>query len=279
MVSRRRVKLLFSSNDSFSLLVGLQLLIALPSENSPFSDYLGRTFPESSAYGSTCGSRLVEVCHPRNMQFRLRVLIVDDEPLVRSLLAEVLKSLGYETQSAGSSSEARKIHQSFDADVAIIDVDLGAGPNGFDLATALRSVSPTIAIIFLTNLLEPKLAGRSGKDLPQGHAYLIKSRLGEAGMLDDAIKQVSRGRGADFRDDLTSINPLADLSRAQLDAVRLLAQGKSNEEIAKERQTTVRAVRMILARAFQSMGLDEDAGPERRVQAAIKYLKTIGPSS
>lgn len=213
------------------------------------------------------------------MQFKLRVLIVDDEPLVRSLLAEVLKSLGYETQSASGSAEARKIHQSFDADVAIIDVDLGAGPNGFDLATALRSVSPAIAIIFLTNLLEPKLAGRSGKDLPQGHAYLIKSRLGEAGMLDDAIKQVSRGRGANFRDDLTAVNPLADLSRAQLDAVRLLAQGKSNEDIAKERKTTVRAVRMILARAFQSMGLDDEAGPERRVQAAIKYLKTIGPNS
>lgn len=213
------------------------------------------------------------------MQFKLRVLIVDDEPLVRSLLAEVLKTLGYETKSAEGSAEARKIHQSFDADVAIIDVDLGAGPNGFDLASALRAVSPAIAIIFLTNLLEPKLAGRSGKDLPQGHAYLIKSRLGEAGMLDDAIKQVSRGRGADFRDDLTAINPLADLSRAQLDAVRLLAQGKSNEAIARERKTTVRAVRMILSRAFQSMGIDEDAGPERRVQAAIKYLKTMGPSS
>ena len=213
------------------------------------------------------------------MQFKLRVLIVDDEPLIRSLLAEVLRTLGYETLAASSSAEARKLLQGFDADVAIIDVDLGAGPNGFDLATTLRALNPAIAIIFLTNLLEPKLAGRSGKDLPQGHAYLIKSRLGEAGMLDAAIKQVSRGRGAEFRDDLTAINPLADLSRAQLDAVRLLAQGKSNEEIARERKTTVRAVRMILARAFQSTGLDEDPGPERRVQAAIKYLNTVRPSS
>lgn len=213
------------------------------------------------------------------MEFRLRVLVVDDEPLVRSLLAEVLRSLGYETQTAGSSSEARRVFQNFDADVVIIDVDLGAGPNGFDLATALRAINSAIAIIFLTNLLEPKLAGRTGKDLPEGHAYLVKSRIGETSILDEAIKQVSRGHGIKFRDDLKSINPLADLSRSQLDAVRLLAQGKSNQEIARERSTTVRAVRMLLARAFQAMGLDEDAGPERRVQAAIKYLQVSGRSN
>jgi DNA-binding response OmpR family regulator len=68
------------------------------------------------------------------MEFKLRVLIVDDEPLVRSLLTEVIKSLGYEAKAAESAAEARKICQSFDADVAIIDVDLGPGPNGFDLA-------------------------------------------------------------------------------------------------------------------------------------------------
>jgi CheY-like chemotaxis protein len=68
------------------------------------------------------------------MEFKLQVLIVDDEPLVRSLLTEVIKSLGYEAKAAESAAEARKICQSFDADVAIIDVDLGPGPNGFDLA-------------------------------------------------------------------------------------------------------------------------------------------------
>lgn len=201
---------------------------------------------------------------------------MDDEPLVRSLLTEVVKSLGYEAKSAESTSEARKICQSFDADVAIIDVDLGAGPNGFDLAANLRALNSAIAIIFLTNLVEPKLVGRSGKDLPTGYAYLVKSRMGDTANLHKVIKEVSRGRGSDYRDDQQAQNPLSELSRSQLDVVRLLAQGKSNEEIAEIRGTTVRAVRMILVRAFQALGIDEDAGPEKRVQAAIKYLKTAG---
>jgi DNA-binding NarL/FixJ family response regulator len=210
------------------------------------------------------------------MEFKLRVLIVDDEPLVRSLLTEVVKSLGYETKAAESAADARKICQSFDADVAIIDVDLGPGPNGFDLAANLRAINSAIAVIFLTNLVEPKLAGRSGKDLPTGYAYLVKSRMGDTATLNEVIKQVSRGRGSDYRDDYTAENPLAELSRSQLDVVRLLAQGKSNEEIAEIRGTTVRAVRMILVRAFHALGIDEEAGPEKRVQAAIKYLKTAG---
>lgn len=216
------------------------------------------------------------MCHSLVVDFKLRVLIVDDDPLVCSLLAEVIRSLGYETKSALSAAEARKICQSFDADVAIIDVDLGAGPNGFDLANNLKITNSAIAIIFLTNLVEPKLAGRSSKDLPAGYAYLLKSRMSDTSLLNQAIKEVSRGQGAEFRDDLKAINPLGDLSRSQMDVIRLVAQGKSNEEIASERGTTVRAVRMILVRAFQSMGLDENLGPERRVLAAIKYLKTIG---
>lgn len=210
------------------------------------------------------------------MEFRLRVLVVDDEPLVRSLLTEVVKTLGYEVRSAESAAEARKICQSFDADVAIIDVDLGPGPNGFDLATSLRAINSAIAVVFLTNLVEPKLVGRTGKDLPAGYAYLVKSRMGDTATLNEVIKQVSAGRGGEYRDNLQTINPLGDLSRSQLDVVRLLAQGKSNEEIAELRGTTVRAVRMILVRAFQALGISEDAGPEKRVQAAIKYLQTAG---
>ncbi|MFM2023158.1 MAG: hypothetical protein RIR89_550 [Actinomycetota bacterium] len=204
------------------------------------------------------------------------MLVVDDEPLVRSLLTEVVKTLGYEVRAAESAADARKICQTFDADVAIIDVDLGPGPNGFDLAATLRALNSAIAIIFLTNLVEPKLAGRSGKDLPSGYAYLVKSRISDTATLNEVIRQVSRGKGGDYRDDLQADNPLSELSRSQLDVIRLLAQGKSNEEIAEIRGTTVRAVRMILVRAFQALGIEEDAGPEKRVQAAIKYLKTTG---
>lgn len=210
------------------------------------------------------------------MTFGLKILAVDDEPLVLTLLSETLKAQGYEVTTATDASSAKRACANFDPDLAILDVDLGSGPDGFDLATSLRHSSPTLAIIFLTNVAEPRLAGKSVKNLPAGYGYLLKSKLGDSKLLNAAIVGVARGAGKEFRENIDSGHALGKLSRSQLQVVQLLAMGKSNEEIAQIRNTTIRAVRLILVRAFKVMGISEQGGPERRVQAAIQYLKATG---
>lgn len=210
------------------------------------------------------------------MTFGLKILAVDDEPLVLTLLSETLKAHGYEVTTASDAASAKRACTNFDPDLAILDVDLGSGPDGFDLATSLRHSSPTLAIIFLTNVAEPRLAGKSLKNLPAGYGYLLKSKLGDSKLLNAAIIGVARGAGKEFRENVESGHALGKLSRSQLQVVQLLAMGKSNEEIAQIRNTTIRAVRLILVRAFKVMGISEQGGPERRVQAAIQYLKATG---
>lgn len=210
------------------------------------------------------------------MNYGLRILAVDDESLVLTLLAETLKSQGYEVETAVDAASAKKACATFDPDLAILDVDLGSGPDGFDLATSLKHSNPALAIIFLTNVAEPRLAGKSAKSLPAGYGYLLKNRLGNSQALSAAIQAVARGSGKNFRDHLDNESAISKLSRSQLQVIQLLAQGKSNEEIALIRNTTVRAVRLILVRAFKVMGIPEQGGPERRVQAAVEYLKVTG---
>lgn len=210
------------------------------------------------------------------MTFGLKILAVDDEPLVLTLLSETLKAQGYEVTTATDAASAKRACTNFDPDLAILDVDLGSGPDGFDLATSLRHSSPTLAIIFLTNVAEPRLAGKSVKNLPAGYGYLLKPKLGDSKLLKAAIVGVARGAGKEFRENIDSGHALGKLSRSQLQVVQLLAMGKSNEEIAQIRNTTIRAVRLILVRAFKVMGISEQGGPERRVQAAIQYLKATG---
>jgi DNA-binding NarL/FixJ family response regulator len=201
------------------------------------------------------------------MDIGLKILAVDDEPLVLTLLSETLKGQGHEVVTAIDAASAKKASSGFDPDIAILDVDL---------ATSLRHASPALAILFLTNVAEPRLAGKSVKSLPAGYGYLLKSKLGDSRLLSAAIIGVARGAGKQFRDNVDSDNALHKLSRSQLQVVQLLAMGKSNEEIAQIRNTTVRAVRLILVRAFKVMGIHEQGGPERRVQAAIQYLKATG---
>jgi DNA-binding NarL/FixJ family response regulator len=210
------------------------------------------------------------------VDFQLRILAVDDDPLILALLEQVFVSLGYEVKVADSAAGARKIARDFDPDVAVLDVDLGAGPDGFDLATALKTASPGLAIVFLTNVAEPKLVGKSTRALPAGAGYLLKSQIRDAHALASAIEQVSKGAGKAHRDDLRVGHSMKALSHSQLQVIKLLAAGKSNEEIAQIRGTTVRAVRFILVRAFRALGLPEEGGSERRVQAALEYIRAAG---
>jgi len=215
-------------------------------------------------------------CQSSDVSFQLRVLAVDDDPFVLALLDQALKSLNYEVAVAYTASAARKVARVFDPDVALLDVDLGPGPDGFDLATVLKTDSPGLAIVFLTNLADPKVVGKTTKALPAGSGYLLKSQLRDSLKLASVIEEVSRGLGSKHREDLQSTHSLKKLSRTQLQVVQLIAAGKSNEEIALIRGTTVRAVRFTLTRAFRAIGIDEDGGSERRVKAAIEYIRVAG---
>lgn len=209
------------------------------------------------------------------MEFSLRVMVVDDEPLVRGLLTEVLKSVGYEVAAAASSAEARVLAKSFDPDVAILDVDLGEGPTGFDLELGLRHSNPQLAIIFLSNIPSSKLVGVSPKSIPKTASYLLKSSMGDSRVLSEAINRASRGRGGEIREDLIARHNLSGLSRSQFEVIELVARGLSNDEIAMMRGTSVRAVRMLVARAYKVMGIESQRG-SARVKAALNFLKVAG---
>lgn len=209
------------------------------------------------------------------MEFSLRVMVVDDEPLVRGLLTEVLKSVGYEVAAAATSAEARVLAKSFDPDVAILDVDLGEGPTGFDLELGLRHSNPQLAIIFLSNIPSSKLVGVSPKSIPKTASYLLKSSMGDSRVLSEAINRASRGRGGEIREDLIARHNLSGLSRSQFEVIELVARGLSNDEIAMMRGTSVRAVRMLVARAYKVMGIESQRG-SARVKAALNFLKVAG---
>jgi DNA-binding response OmpR family regulator len=80
---------------------------------------------------------------------KTRVLVVEDEAFIRLLVAETLTSQGFDVRVASSAVEARGVVAEFDPTVAVLDIELGQGPTGLDLANALRLTAPEIAFVFL----------------------------------------------------------------------------------------------------------------------------------
>ncbi|NNJ72072.1 MAG: response regulator, partial [Enterobacterales bacterium] len=82
-----------------------------------------------------------------------RILIVEDEALIRENYVQALRQAGYEVQSAADRPSAEKLLSVRLPDLAILDVCLGDDPEGgFEICRNLRHRSSTLPIIFLTAL-------------------------------------------------------------------------------------------------------------------------------
>jgi DNA-binding NarL/FixJ family response regulator len=210
------------------------------------------------------------------MNSKRTVLVVEDEMLIRSLVARQLEHEGFEVFAAANALEARKISDAYEVDVAVIDIELGHGPSGFDLASILRSNDPGIAIVFLTHLPNPKLMGVDNSRIPKNAAYLVKDKVSDSKVLTDAIEATLRERVTEhMRFDITSENKFKDVSRSQIQVFQMMANGLSNHEIAAQRGTSVRAVENLIRRAMATANISVDGG-QSRVLAVREFLKATG---
>ena len=99
------------------------------------------------------------------------VLIVDDEPAVRALMAEVLRELGYCILEAGDGASALALLRTETrVDLLITDVGLPGGMNGRQIADAARVDRPALPVLFVTGYSE----GALGEQLPEGMHILTK---------------------------------------------------------------------------------------------------------
>lgn len=208
---------------------------------------------------------------------KTKVLVVEDESILRSLISSLLTSSGYEVQSASSAAEARKVAETYKPDVYFLDIELGKGATGIDLAHAIRATDASASIVFLTNIPEPRFIGADSRSIPRDSAYLYKQKMKDPSELTFAIESAKRKRiDSKLRDDKNPTHALKDVSKSQLDALHMVALGLSNAEIAERRGTTIRAVENLINRACEAANLGSEAGSNQRVKAARAFIKTAG---
>jgi CheY-like chemotaxis protein len=78
----------------------------------------------------------------RATDFTHRVLVVEDQPLIRHSLVTTLQARKFEVAEASDARSAIALFKDFDPDGLVIDIDLGAGPSGLDLLDAVRARNP-----------------------------------------------------------------------------------------------------------------------------------------
>lgn len=205
------------------------------------------------------------------------VLVVEDDRLTLGLLAEILTQAGFVVGAADTVARARIMWDRMEPDAVVLDVDLGAGVNGFDLADAFTAQTPSLAVLFLSTLPDARFAGRNPDSLPVGVGYVRKDQISEPRVLIEALDAVLRGSELDTpRQDLDPERPMAGLTRTQIEVLRMVALGMTNQQIANERGTSTRAVHNVLSRSMALIGADMTDEGSARVVAAREFIKAAG---
>lgn len=204
-----------------------------------------------------------------------RAIVVDDDDFTRTLVASLVESLGYGVVARASAvTEAMGLAHETHPDVAVLDLDLGEGPTGLDLAHGLRRIHPRIAIVMLTSYADPTWMGLK-RDVPVGTRYVVKGQVNDTRILAEAIS-------AALADPVTleaTARAATPLSEGQWEILRLVAAGFTNAEIARRRSLTEDAVNKAVTRLVKQLDLEVGASGNARVLLTKTYNRLTGSVS
>jgi DNA-binding NarL/FixJ family response regulator len=219
----------------------------------------------------------------RNAEAPVRVVLADDDVLLRSGLASLLDGPDFSVVGqAGDAESLLDLVRALVPDLVVVDIRMPPGQSveGLDAARTIREELPDVAILVLSAHVEVEhamtlLAGG------RGIGYLLKSRVIDVDDFLDSVNRVARGGSvvdpalvqelvsARRRDD-----PLAVLSPRELEVLSLMAEGRSNLGISQQlwvaEGTVEKHVRSILGK----LDLSEESTDHRRVLAVVAFLES-----
>jgi DNA-binding NarL/FixJ family response regulator len=213
----------------------------------------------------------------------LRVLIADDEVLLRAGIARLLERAGMEVVAeAGDAGEARQAVIDHRPDVAICDVQMPPDrtDDGLRLAIEIRREHPQTAVVVLTQFVEERYPlDLIGADAA-GVGYLLKQRIGDAASFVDAVRRVAAG-GSALDPEVVALmvgrrrrdNAVEALTSREREVLTLMAQGLSNHGIAQALEVSSAAIEKHVTNMFSKLGLGPEPLQHRRVMAVLTLLR------
>ncbi len=218
----------------------------------------------------------------------LRVVIGEDDVLLREGIARLLVEAGFEvTAQAGDADDFLRKALAHRPDVAVVDVQMPPlnMDDGLQAAVELRRRRPETGVLVLSQHYEPYYAMELIGQSAEGVGYLLKARVGDVDAFIDAVARVASGGSALDPEIVGRMlgrrpgGPLDSLSPRERDVLAAMAEGKSNRGIAGQLVITEAAVEKHVTRIFQKFQLGTTSTEHRRVRAVLTYLRDSSPAN
>ncbi|WP_025272476.1 response regulator transcription factor [Haloglycomyces albus] len=208
----------------------------------------------------------------------MRVIIAEDDALLREGLSLILQTQGHEVLTAVSNADAflEAVADSI-PDAAIVDVRMPPThtDEGVRAAVEARRRIPGLAVLVLSAYVEQSFATDLLAEGSRGIGYLLKERVGRVEAFTEALDRVAGGGTAidpEVVAQLFARSPVADLTAREGEVLRLMAEGLGNPAIAGRLYISDNTVHKHIRAIFRKLDLGPTA--DRRVAAVLRYLET-----
>jgi DNA-binding NarL/FixJ family response regulator len=214
----------------------------------------------------------------------MRVVIADDEVLLRDGLDRLLTEAGFDVVGkAGTAQELRREVELAHPDVAIIDIKMPPThtDEGLIAAQEIRASNPDVGVLVLSHYLQSRYAMRLIEQHTGGVGYLLKERVSGVGVLADALIRVHDGECvvdptivARLLGHARRASPISQLTERECEVLAQMAEGRSNQGICARLMLSPKTVEGHVRNIFMKLGVGESADDHRRVLAILSYLRS-----
>jgi DNA-binding NarL/FixJ family response regulator len=212
----------------------------------------------------------------------VRVVVADDDVLLREGLASLLDRSGFEVVGqAGDATQLLELVRDARPELVIVDIRMppSHATEGLDAAKEIRRDWPHVGILVLSahaevdHAMELLASGR-------GIGYLLKSRVSDVAEFIETLERIARGGSvvdpALVQELVTARkrnDPLAVVSERERDVLSLMAEGRSNAGIARRLWITEGTVEKHVRSILTKLGLSDTDDDHRRVLAVLTFLE------
>jgi DNA-binding NarL/FixJ family response regulator len=211
-----------------------------------------------------------------------RVVVADDDVLLREGLASLLTRSGYQVVGqAGDATSLLELVRSEKPELAVVDIRMPPTRtnDGLDAAMIIRDEMPEIGLVILSAHVDVEQAMQLlATDRAVG--YLLKTRVTDVGEFLDTLARIAHGACVidpavvqELVDTRKRNDPLAVLSPREQEVLALMAEGRSNAGIAQRLWVTEGTVEKHVRSIMTKLDLHETRDDHRRVRAVITFLE------
>jgi DNA-binding NarL/FixJ family response regulator len=214
----------------------------------------------------------------------MRVVLADDQMLLREGVARLLEDAGMEVVAqAGDAEDLLRKVGAHKPDVAIVDVRMPPThtDEGLRAAATIRERHPDVGVLVLSGVVEEALAMELFADGADGLGYLLKDRVADLDRFVESVRRVGEGGSALDPEVVGRLlgrrrreDPLAALTPREREVLGLISEGRSNAGIAEHLVVSERAVEKHVTSIFTKLGLQPGPETHRRVLAVLTFMRS-----